>query len=135
MAVLRARRDDSNATPGDVVFTFLQALHLVLDCRASGLRQVRMFGIYLQWDLHKSPFIPQKCPGGSSAPRRRPPVLETSIPHTIFHKSIADFPGWRSPYFSRMLRIHGILQLYADSHEDCGQRSVLLQEPEGRRKR
>jgi hypothetical protein len=37
MAVLRARRDDSNATPCDVVFTFLQALHLVFDCRASGL--------------------------------------------------------------------------------------------------
>jgi hypothetical protein len=56
MAVLRARRDDGNAAPGDVVFTFLQAPHLVFDCRASGLRQVRMFGIYLQWDLHTLPF-------------------------------------------------------------------------------
>jgi hypothetical protein len=37
MAVFRARRDNSNATPGDVLFKFLQALHLVFDCRTSGL--------------------------------------------------------------------------------------------------
>jgi hypothetical protein len=37
MAVFRARRDDSNATPGDVVFPFLQTFHLLFDCRASGL--------------------------------------------------------------------------------------------------
>src|ERR1700723_1733406 len=37
MAVPRARRDDSNATAGDMVFTSLQTLHLVFDCRASGL--------------------------------------------------------------------------------------------------
>jgi hypothetical protein len=56
MAVLRTRRDDGNATPGDVVFTFLKALDLVFDCRASGLRKICMFRIDLQWDLHWLPF-------------------------------------------------------------------------------
>jgi hypothetical protein len=54
MAALGARRDDGNPAPGDVVFTFFQAPYLVFDCRA--LRQVGMFGIYLQWDLHTLPF-------------------------------------------------------------------------------
>jgi hypothetical protein len=37
MSVLRTRRDDSNATPGDVVCALLRALHLAFDCRANGL--------------------------------------------------------------------------------------------------
>ena len=37
VAVLRTRRDDGNATPGNVVLVFLQPLYLVSNCRADGL--------------------------------------------------------------------------------------------------
>jgi len=55
-----------------------------------------MFAIDLQWDLHKSPFIPQKCPGGSSAPRRRPPVTLVST-DAAYWKLCKDYikPGDR----------------------------------------
>jgi hypothetical protein len=37
VAVLRARRDDGNTTPGNAVLVFLQPLHLMSNCCADGL--------------------------------------------------------------------------------------------------
>jgi hypothetical protein len=36
MAVLCTRRDDGNATPGNVVSVFLEPRHLVFNCRTDG---------------------------------------------------------------------------------------------------
>jgi hypothetical protein len=37
LVVLRTRRDDCNATPGNMVLIFFEPLHLVFDCSANGL--------------------------------------------------------------------------------------------------
>src|SRR5260370_13022099 len=57
VAVLRARRDDGNTTPGNAMLVFLQPLHLMSNCCEDGLLRFRIFEIVLQQEFHYIPFL------------------------------------------------------------------------------